>query len=71
MDGRERFFPHHEVHVGKDLGGRTVVVDEGDVARYEAGTATAAVIIIVIVNCHQCGFAAFIEVVEIARLQSC
>src|SRR5438874_1878380 len=23
----EGFFPHHEVHVGKDLGGRTVVVD--------------------------------------------
>lgn len=42
MDGRERFFPHHEVHVGKDLGGRTVVVDERDVARYEAGTGAPA-----------------------------
>ncbi|MBI3770031.1 MAG: hypothetical protein HY271_16285 [Deltaproteobacteria bacterium] len=38
MDERQRFFPHHEVHVGKDLGGRTVVVAERDVERYEAGT---------------------------------
>ena len=38
MHQGEGFFPHHEVHVGKDLGGRTVVVDERDVARYEAGT---------------------------------
>jgi acyl dehydratase len=32
------FFPHHEVHVGKDLGGREVTLAEADVARYEAGT---------------------------------
>jgi len=32
------FFPHHEVHVGKDLGGRTVAVDDITVRRYEAGT---------------------------------
>jgi len=32
------FFPHHEVHVGKDLGGRTAVVDDQTIARYEAGT---------------------------------
>jgi acyl dehydratase len=38
MDEHERFFPHHEVYVGKDLGGRTVVVDERDIARYETGT---------------------------------
>jgi acyl dehydratase len=38
MDVTERFFPHHEVHVGKDLGGRTVTVDDADIRRYEAGT---------------------------------
>jgi len=32
------FFPQHEVHVGKDLGGRAVTVDEPTIARYEAGT---------------------------------
>ena len=38
MDVTERFFPHHEVHVGKDLGGRTVTVGDADIRRYEAGT---------------------------------
>jgi acyl dehydratase len=32
------FFPHHEVHVGKDLGGRETTVREADVGHYEAGT---------------------------------
>jgi acyl dehydratase len=32
------FFPHHEVHVGKDLGGRETTVSEADARRYEAGT---------------------------------
>jgi len=32
------FFPQHEVHVGKDLGGRAAAVDEATIARYEAGT---------------------------------
>ncbi|HEY2387416.1 MAG TPA: MaoC/PaaZ C-terminal domain-containing protein [Candidatus Binatia bacterium] len=32
------FFPQHEVHVGKDLGGRAVAVDQATIARYEAGT---------------------------------
>ena len=32
------FFPHHEVHVGKDLGGRETTVSEADTRRYEAGT---------------------------------
>jgi acyl dehydratase len=38
MDEHARFFPHHEVYVGKDLGGRSVCVDEAMIARYEAGT---------------------------------
>ncbi len=37
-DDLTTFFPHHEVHVGKDLGGRAVVVDDATIARYEAGT---------------------------------
>jgi acyl dehydratase len=32
------FFAHHEVHVGKDLGGRTVTIGEADVRRHEEGT---------------------------------
>lgn len=36
------FFPHHEVHVGKDLGGREVVIDAPTIARYEAGTGAPA-----------------------------
>jgi acyl dehydratase len=32
------FFPHHEVHVGRDLGGRTVTIGAADVAHYERGT---------------------------------
>jgi len=32
------FFPHHEVHVGRDLGGRTTTIGAADVAHYEAGT---------------------------------
>ena len=32
------FFPHHEVHVGRDLGGRETTVSEADIRRYEAGT---------------------------------
>jgi acyl dehydratase len=32
------FFPHHDVHVGKDLGGRTVTIGEADVRRHEEGT---------------------------------
>ena len=31
------FFPPHEVHVGRDLGGRTVTIVPTDVAHYEAG----------------------------------
>jgi len=34
----EPFFPHHEVHVGRDLGGRTTTIGAADVAHYEAGT---------------------------------
>ncbi len=36
------FFAQHEVHVGKDLGGRAAVVDDATIARYEAGTGAAA-----------------------------
>jgi acyl dehydratase len=36
------FFPHHEVHVGKDLGGRETTVADADVRRYEAGTGGAS-----------------------------
>jgi acyl dehydratase len=32
------FFPHHEVHVGRDLGGRSTTIGEADVRHYEAGT---------------------------------
>jgi len=32
------FFPHHEVHVGRDLGGRSTTIREADVEHYEAGT---------------------------------
>ena len=32
------FFPLHEVHVGRDLGGRTTTITAADVAHYEAGT---------------------------------
>lgn len=32
------FFPQHEVHVGRDLGGRTTTIGATDVAHYEAGT---------------------------------
>jgi acyl dehydratase len=35
------FFPLHEVHVGRDLGGRTATIAEADVAHYEAGTGGA------------------------------
>src|SRR5689334_15803446 len=35
---RADFFPHHEVHVGRDLGGRTTTITAADVAHYEAGT---------------------------------
>ena len=31
------FFPQHEVHVGRDLGGRTTTIGAADVAHYEAG----------------------------------
>jgi acyl dehydratase len=31
------FFPQHEVHVGRDLGGRTTTIQASDVARYEVG----------------------------------
>ena len=31
------FFPQHEVHVGRDLGGRTTIIREADVQHYEAG----------------------------------
>ena len=31
------FFPQHEVHVGRDLGGRTTTIGAADVARYETG----------------------------------
>ena len=34
----ESFFPHHEVYVGKDLGGRETTIRAADVTRYEAGT---------------------------------
>jgi acyl dehydratase len=36
------FFDHHEVHVGKDLGGREITITAADVERYEAGTGGAA-----------------------------
>ena len=36
------FFPHHEVHVGRDLGGRETTVSEAVVRRYEAGTGAPA-----------------------------
>lgn len=32
------FFPQHEVHVGRDLGGRATTIAAADVAHYEAGT---------------------------------
>jgi len=32
------FFPLHEVHVGRDLGGRSTTIHEADVAHYEIGT---------------------------------
>lgn len=32
------FFPQHEVHVGRDLGGRTTTIGAADVTHYEAGT---------------------------------
>ena len=32
------FFPQHEVHVGRDLGGRTATIREADVQHYETGT---------------------------------
>ena len=35
------FFPLHEVHVGRDLGGRTTAIRDGDVAHYELGTGGA------------------------------
>ena len=35
------FFPQHEVHVGRDLGGRTTTIAAADVAHYEAGTGGA------------------------------
>ena len=35
------FFPQHEVHVGRDLGGRTTTIREADVQQYEAGTGGA------------------------------
>lgn len=31
------FFPQHEVHVGRDLGGRAATITPDDVAHYEAG----------------------------------
>ncbi len=31
------FFPHHEVHVGRDLGGRNTTITAADVAHYDAG----------------------------------
>lgn len=34
----QAFFPHHEVHVGKDLGGRETTIGPADVRHYEAGT---------------------------------
>jgi len=33
----ESFFPLHEVHVGRDLGGRATAIDVDQVRRYEAG----------------------------------
>lgn len=35
------FFPLHEVHVGRDLGGRATTIREDDVALYERGTGGA------------------------------
>lgn len=37
----EPFFPQHEVHVGRDLGGRTTTIGAADVTHYEAGTGGA------------------------------
>jgi len=37
-DDPATFFPLHEVHVGKDLGGRATTIREADVVHYEAGT---------------------------------
>jgi acyl dehydratase len=37
-DALAGFFPQHEVHVGRDLGGRTATIAAQDVAHYEAGT---------------------------------
>jgi acyl dehydratase len=37
-DDPATFFPVHEVHVGKDLGGRATTIRETDVVHYEAGT---------------------------------
>ncbi|MCC6848610.1 MAG: MaoC family dehydratase [Deltaproteobacteria bacterium] len=35
------FFPAHEVHVGRDLGGRATTITDADVARYAAGVGGA------------------------------
>lgn len=35
------FYPPHEVHVGRDLGGRTATIAERDVLHYEAGAGAA------------------------------
>jgi acyl dehydratase len=37
-DTTTSFFPRHEVHVGRDLGGRTTSIHDADVAHYEAAT---------------------------------
>jgi hypothetical protein len=42
MSTATSFFPHHEVHVGKDLGGRETTIADADVRRYEAGTGGAS-----------------------------
>jgi acyl dehydratase len=41
MSSLSTFFPLHEVHVGKDLGGRAVTISEADVVHYEHGTGGA------------------------------
>ncbi len=38
MADHDAYFPHHEVHVGKDLGGREMTITGADVGKYEAGT---------------------------------
>jgi len=40
--GAGGFFAQHEVHVGQDVGGRTLTVAEAEVARYAAGTGGAS-----------------------------